>query len=158
MYYSIEPENRAEFIAALRSLADFLDSNPAIPVPLFGARITLCADSFDNGGKAQVDHLARLLSGTITDDTADGGHYQATRQFGSLAYEAFAIPDAATARYEAERTYRGCVTPDSGPGAVPQQICCAACPDGEQCESCREAQESGNRRLTVRRTSEAAWL
>jgi hypothetical protein len=153
MYYSIEPENRTEFIAALRSLADFLDSNPAVPVPLFGDRITLCADSFDNGGKAQVDQIACLLGGAITDETATGGHYLASRQFGPLGYEAVAIPDACTARYEAEKTYRGCVAPDTDPFAFTD---CGnpGCTRQHPCDDCHEAIN----RASVRRTSEASWL
>jgi hypothetical protein len=158
MYYSTDAENRAEFIAALRAMADFLAANPAVPVPLYGDQITLCADSFEDGGKAQVDHIASVLSGTITDDTGNGGHYQANRDFGPLTYTAVAIPEACKARFDTEKTYRGYVTPDFDPDTVPQQICCEACLDSEQCESCREAQEFENRRFTVRRTNEAAWL
>src|SRR5438105_2201701 len=71
MYYSIEPENRAEFISALRDLADFLAANPAVPVPLNGDVITLHASGYEDGGRAQVDHIARLLGITPEATLAD---------------------------------------------------------------------------------------
>lgn len=165
MHYSINPDDRAEFIAALRDLADFLDRNPVVPVPLFGDRITLCADSFDNGGKAQVDHLARFLGETITDDTADGGHYLATREFGPLAYEAVAITDACTARYEAERTYWGCVTPDTNSEfdadharrIDPYSLTDCGDPDCSRQHPCDDCRGAINR-ASVRGTQDAGWL
>ena len=41
-----------------------------IPVPKTGATILLHASSADYGGRAQVDHIARLLGADINDDTA----------------------------------------------------------------------------------------
>lgn len=113
MLYSTNPKDRTEFIQSLRGLADFLAGNPAVPVPLYGEHVTLHADSYEMGGKAQVDHLARPLGTSVTDDTAHGGHYEARREFGPIAYSALAITSAYTARSEAEHTYWGCVIPDT---------------------------------------------
>ena len=116
MFYTTDPKDRAAFIASLRQLADFLALNPAAPVPLYGTEITLSADAYEDGGKAQVERIARLMSASIDDEVALGGHYRATREFGSLGYTVASIPYASTARYEAEKTYWGCITPDT-PGA-----------------------------------------
>jgi hypothetical protein len=112
MYYSNAPEERAGFIAALRQLADYLAEHPAVPVPEHGADITLHANSTEDGGRDQVTHIARLLGATITDDTATGGHYRATREFGLISYEAVSIPTSCMDRHHAFSSYRGCVTPD----------------------------------------------
>lgn len=115
MWYSTDPHDRAEFAAALRELADFLDGCATAPVPCYGDQITLHADSFEDGGKAQVDHIARILHAPITDETKNGGHYTATRYFGCIGYEVVSIPGSCTARYNAERSYWGCITPDAHP-------------------------------------------
>ena len=73
----------------------------------------LHASSADYGGRAQVDHIARLLGADISDDTAHGGHYWAVRHFGPIGYEIVAISDTAMARHRAARSYHGCVTPDT---------------------------------------------
>jgi hypothetical protein len=94
--YTTDPGAKARFTGALRELADYLDRNPAIPVPKTGATVTLHASSAGNGGRAQVDHLARLLDTGIRDETAHGGHYWTVRQFGPIGYEIAAIPDTWT--------------------------------------------------------------
>jgi hypothetical protein len=170
VYYSTDPANRAEFITALRNLADFLAANPAVPVPLNGDVIRLHASSYEDGGKAQVDQIARLLGRTVTDDTADGGHYVVTREFGPLMYVAVAIPDSRRARFDAESSYRGCVIPDRNP-ANPDGYGehkddsppVAGCPEPgcgrtQPCEGCIDAEELSDRIASVRRTQEAWWL
>jgi hypothetical protein len=87
-YYTTDPGAKARFTHALRDLADYLDRNPAIPVPKTGETITVHASS---AGRAQVDHIARLLNADIRDETAHGGHYWAVRQFGPIGYEIVAI-------------------------------------------------------------------
>ena len=111
MSYSIDPRTRDSFITDLRALADFLATHPAVPVPLHGAYVTLHATSTETGGRDQVNHIACLLGATISDDTASGGHYRASRSFGSISYDAVAIPEACTAAYHALTSYDGCVTP-----------------------------------------------
>jgi hypothetical protein len=170
MYYSTGIKDRVEFITALYDLARFLDIHPDVPVPLFGDQITLNADSFDNGGKAQVDHIARLLGAAITDDTTNGGHYRAVRQFGPLSYEAVAIPEACIARYDAEHSYRGCVTPDTPADSDlalfdedatrrtdPYSLTDCGDPDCSRQHPCDDCHAAINR-ASVRATQEAWWL
>jgi hypothetical protein len=90
-YYTTDPGAKGRFIRALRELADFLDQNMAIPVPKHGACLTLHASSADYGGRAQVDHIAKLLGAEVNDETARGGHYWAVRNFGPIGYEIVAI-------------------------------------------------------------------
>ena len=116
MYYTTNPAAKAKFVRSLRELADYLDRNPGIPVPKYGERLTLCANATENGGRTQVDHIARLLGADITDDTARGGHYWAARTFGGLlAYEIVSIPELAKANHRALMSYDGSVIPDYQP-------------------------------------------
>jgi hypothetical protein len=106
---------RQAFITGLRDLAWYLASHPAVPVPRYGTEILVCASSADDGGCAQVDHFARQLGVTPDDDLDRSGHYGAARSFGPIGYRMTAISDYAVARYHAENTYTGCVTPDPLP-------------------------------------------
>jgi hypothetical protein len=104
MFYSTDPEDRAEFIASLEKLAAFLAGNPAVPVPMYGAEITLHADSYEDGGKEQVEHIARQLCVHVFDDTPDG-HYTAYRTFGRIGYGVASIPGTAIALRNARHSY-----------------------------------------------------
>lgn len=110
--YTTDPAARARFTSALRELAGFLDQHPGVPVPSYGTSIVLHADPADTGGRDQVTRIAALLGGTVYDDTADGGHYWAARNFGPIGYQITAITEAATATFHALMTYHGAVTPD----------------------------------------------
>ena len=114
-YYSTDPGARGRFIRSLRDLADFLDRNRAIPVPKHGATILLHAAMTEDGGRAEVDRIARLMDTAVNDETARGGHYWAVRNFGPLGYEVVAITAAYQAAFDADSSYRGCVTPGPGP-------------------------------------------
>ena len=111
-YYTTDPGARARFSRALRDLADYLDRNPAIPVPTTGETITVHASSADDGGRAQVDHIAGLLHAGIRDETARGGHYWAVRNFGPLGYEIAAIASTPPAPGPAPACYQS-LTPDT---------------------------------------------
>ena len=115
-YYTTDPGAQGKFIRSLRELADYLDRHPMIPVPKTGATILLHASSADYGGRAQVDHIARLLGADITDETQNGGHYWGVRNFGVIGYEIVAITEHYTGAHDALMSYRGCVTPDPQPG------------------------------------------
>jgi hypothetical protein len=110
-FYTVDPGAKGRFIGALRELADYLDRNMTIPVPVHGASILLHASSAEDGGCAQVDRIARLLDADVNDDTAHGGHYWAARAFGPIGYEIVAITEAYSAAYDAHMSYRGNVTP-----------------------------------------------
>jgi hypothetical protein len=106
---------RQAFITGLRDLAWYLASHPAVPVPRYGTEILLSADSTDDDGCAQVDHFGRQLGVTPEDDLAQCGRYSAVRSFGPVGYRMTAISEHAMARYHAETSYTGCVTPDPLP-------------------------------------------
>ena len=67
---------RAQTIAGLRALADFLEDNPAVPVREFGEEYTVFTRRQDDATeRAEVDTIAAALGETVTDETEDGGHY-----------------------------------------------------------------------------------
>jgi hypothetical protein len=104
MFYTTDPKNRAEFIASLDLLAEFLAKNPDVPVPVHGAEITLHANLYEDGGKAQIEYIAHLLHARIFDETPDG-HCTVYRTFGRIGYGAVSIPGTAKARREARHSY-----------------------------------------------------
>ena len=106
-------EGRQAFITGLRALADYLASHPAVAIPAHGTEILLSAASADDGGCAQVDYFARQLGVPVENDLAYDGHYRAARSFGPVGYRMTAISEAAMARHHADRSYSGCVTPDT---------------------------------------------
>jgi hypothetical protein len=110
--FSTDPDARQAFINSLRALAGYLARQPGIPVPAHGTTILLHLDGADHGGRQQVDALAALMGSLVQDDTGEYGHYTTEKSFGTVAYCAVAIPDAATARYRAQDSYWGRVTPD----------------------------------------------
>ena len=87
MHYTTDPDARPGLHPGLRDLADYLDRHPRHPRPAHGATILLHAATADDGGRAQVDHIARqLLDAAVRDETARGGHYWAVRSFGPVGY------------------------------------------------------------------------
>ena len=115
MLYTTHPEARQAFTRSLRELADYIDQHRAMPVPAHGATILLHADAAEDGGRAQVDYIARLLDTEVCDEIATGGHYSAARAFGVIGYEMTSIPELARATHRALWTYHGSVTPDPVP-------------------------------------------
>jgi hypothetical protein len=111
MLYTTDSGMRARFASSLRQLADYLDTHPTVPVPELGAEITLHANSTDDGGTAQVRHIACALGATVINETANGGHYHATRRFGAVRYAVVSIPVACMAQHYALASYDGSVTP-----------------------------------------------
>jgi hypothetical protein len=112
-YYTTDPGAKGRFIRSLRDLADYLDRNPAIPVPKHGATVIMHASSAEDGGRAQVDRIAQLMNVEVNDETASGGHYWAVRSFGPIGYEIASITESYSAAHAAVMSYRGCVTPDT---------------------------------------------
>ncbi|HEV2377581.1 MAG TPA: hypothetical protein VGS19_36130 [Streptosporangiaceae bacterium] len=113
MSYSADPAHRQRFILGLRGLAEFLDANPAVPVPLHGEQITVHVNSTEEGGCFQVRQAARLLGVAVTDDTRHGGHFHADKPFGPITYRIVAIPDTCMARHRALWSYHGAVEPET---------------------------------------------
>ncbi|MFI6516982.1 hypothetical protein ACIBF1_15615 [Spirillospora sp. NPDC050679] len=116
--YTTDPRKRAEFIAALRALADFLVVTPAMPVPLYSTGISLHTRGEDDDAEfAQVDRLAALLGVQVDDDTVNGGHYTATRSFGPINLKVVAVTNAFRASYEALMSYSDNVRPERSAAA-----------------------------------------
>ena len=113
MSFTTDHGTRQAFITGLRTLADYLDEYPTVPVPTYGTDIHLCANSTDDGGCAQVAQFARQLGITPPATISSSGHYEAARRFGPVGYRMLAISDAAMARHYAADSYYGCVTPDT---------------------------------------------
>jgi hypothetical protein len=89
MTYS-DPTERAELIGGFRALADYLESNPAVPAPGYSAVYTFPPDGDWPAMCAEIDSIASRL-GVIACRSA-GAHYLATRSFGPVEYRAVAIP------------------------------------------------------------------
>jgi hypothetical protein len=102
-------DHRAEFIAALRDLADYLTEQPALPVPYRLTVNVFPVHGTDAEERAGVDQFAAMTGAATAEQD---GHYTATRSFGPVEYTAVAISRARMAAHHAEASYRGCVEPD----------------------------------------------
>jgi hypothetical protein len=97
---------RAQTIAGLRALADFLEDNPAVPVREFGADYTVFARCEDDATeRTEIDSIAHALGEIPTDDTEDGGHYIVSKTFGRITYSAVHVPARRRAAHEALMSY-----------------------------------------------------
>ncbi len=85
-----DPTERAALIGGLRALADYLESNPEVPTPIYSTVHTFPPDGEWTVMRAEIDAIAAPL-GVIAYRTA-GGHYVAARSFGPVEYRAVAIP------------------------------------------------------------------
>ncbi|WP_432928174.1 hypothetical protein ACQPZZ_01405 [Microbispora sp. CA-135349] len=108
-------DHRSALIAGLRALADFLDANPAVPVPYSVNVLHFPHRAPDAEMCAEVDHIAELLGTSIDPREREAGHYAASICFGPVEYRAVAILAARRAQYEAERSYEGCIQSDPVP-------------------------------------------
>ncbi len=81
---------RSAFTRGLRALADYLESNPEIPVPYWPTVHVFPAARDWAGMCAEIDAVAARLGSAAC--RAPGGHYVTTRQFGPVEYRAVAIP------------------------------------------------------------------
>jgi len=107
-------EERASLNAGLRDLADFLEKNQDVPVPLSTDVMVFSSASADDEMKEETDGIAALIGAEITDDTADAGHYTASRHFGSVEFRAVAIPASARAYYDVRAFYAENIRLDFG--------------------------------------------
>lgn len=102
-------QTRAEFTAALRELADFIDTHPDLPLPR-GAEVSPFLNGTDEEDRAEIDRVAGIL-GAQPEQTITG-HYRVRRRFGAgVAYDATAIPEQQMQDWQALTSYRGAVTP-----------------------------------------------
>ena len=81
---------QAAFIGGLRALADYLESNPAVPAPTYSHVFVFPPDGDWAAMRAEIDAIAARLG--VIAHLAGGGHYLATRSFGTVEYRAVAIP------------------------------------------------------------------
>jgi hypothetical protein len=81
---------RAALIGGLRALADYLESNPEVPAPIYSDMFTFPPDADWAAMRAEIDTIAARLG--VTGHETSGGQYVATRSFGPIEYRAVAIP------------------------------------------------------------------
>jgi len=89
MTYASSTE-RAELIRGFRGLADFLESNPELPVPIYSAVYVFPSRGDWAGMCADIDTIAEFLG--VPAGITGGGHYVAVRSFGPVEFRAVAIP------------------------------------------------------------------
>jgi hypothetical protein len=90
-----DPDQRQELITGLRAIADFLESNPAVPVPTYTDLLVFPPFDSDAEQRQEIDMIASLIdSGTET--SPYHRHYVTSRQFGPVKYRAVAIPSDET--------------------------------------------------------------
>lgn len=119
---------RSQFIAGLRALAAFLEARPGVPVPRSGCTINVFADGTDEQKFAQVDLASQTLRTRVADDRNNGGHYQAERSFGPVAYGVVAVSDERRARHKAGMSYYDAVAADPPAGQTAVPLAAAAFP------------------------------
>lgn len=88
-------DDRADYVAGLRALADFIETCTELPVPSITAT-SFHPDGDDEQSRAEVDRVAKVLKPSTT---AGGDHYSAIRWFGPVEYQAIAITADSQARY-----------------------------------------------------------
>ncbi|WP_182881654.1 hypothetical protein [Microbispora sp. H10949] len=100
------PEARAEFVAGLRRLAAFLADNPKVPVPDYGAEISIFVHGTDAQQRATVDRIAELIDAPAS----EGLHYVTARDFGPINYRAVAVSTNDMREWDALMSYHGAVS------------------------------------------------
>jgi hypothetical protein len=96
---------RARMIVGLRTLADFLEDHPELPVPEYGSEVTVYPDGTEAEQRAEIDRIAAILGVNPTDNTGRDGHYTAETTFGRITYRAVYIPSRVWARHHARNSY-----------------------------------------------------
>jgi hypothetical protein len=97
------PEDRAQIIADLRTLLDFLEAHPDVPIDPFSARISFCVREKDDAdGTAAVEAVAKSLGVEVDRDA----HVTAERVFGCATYRVFYNPRELTWRFGSPEAVR----------------------------------------------------
>ncbi len=89
--YYASADERARLIAGFRALADFLQDHPHVPAPRWADVMTFPPDATDEEMRAEINQIAARIGAEVTDRTAEGGHYTASRRFGPVEYRAVAL-------------------------------------------------------------------
>ena len=100
---------REAFVNGLHALASYLDAHPDVPIPVYGTQILVGLREVEDGGDTDVMNAASALRGRFA--CTETGGCETWRAFGPVAYKVFALSRDSIARYRAETTYRGCITP-----------------------------------------------
>lgn len=103
---------RTEIVAGLRALADFLETNPAVPIPRHGHTFGVSTSGSDEQRLAQVKFASLTIGEETTDNTQSEGHYWTQRRFGPVSYRIAAVSTAAMRRWQEAASRR-----DAQPGA-----------------------------------------
>jgi hypothetical protein len=82
---------RQALISGLRALADFLESNPDVPVPEYTDVLVFPSSASDAGKRREIDVIASRI-GSVAESFSSYRHYQTSRRFGPVEYRAVAIP------------------------------------------------------------------
>lgn len=136
----MEPEERAEILADLHRLADFLAEHPGLPVPRYGLAISVHAGTdtgTGDGDPAEVDSAAAIL-GTEPVDGPDGRR-KVRHQVGNWTYEVLHIPAEAMADHEARmQAYRAFAPGEPAAADVEPETCrrCAVALVDGKCPEC----------------------
>jgi len=97
---------RTQTISGLRQLADFLETNPAVPVDTYGYTLNQFTDRHpDETCRTHVTAVADLLGVTPLDETDSGGHLYASRTFGRITYQICHIPQRNREEFQARSSY-----------------------------------------------------
>jgi len=89
---------RTAFTSGLRGLADYLESNPEIPAPIYSTVYVFPSDGGWPGMCADVEVTAARMG--VACGLTIGGHYVATRDFGPVEYRVVAIPPKSSSTSE----------------------------------------------------------
>lgn len=81
-------DRRMQQIADLRSLVDFFEAHPDLPIGNDGIGRVCIDGEEDDAGMAQLQQIADILGAKVR-LSAGGGSYEVCRQFGALTYRAF---------------------------------------------------------------------
>lgn len=112
-----ETDRRTRVIADLRSLADYLETHPQVPVPRLGYVRMSVHPLYDTDAAteaeaiAEVERVAALLHIPIT---VENGHHVATMEFGTVSYDLTVVTDEAHVRSQARRSYENAIVLDQG--------------------------------------------
>jgi hypothetical protein len=86
-------------VAGLRALANFLEANPAVPIPRNGLEFGVATSGSDEQKRSQVK-FAGLAIGEDVTDNAEGTHSSVRRRFGPVSYHIFAVSGAHLQRFQ----------------------------------------------------------
>jgi hypothetical protein len=104
--------DRLALANSLRDLADFIDTNPDIPVPCGPVSVHYISLGSDEEIRADIDRIAAYLGTSIDPADLAAGHYATSISFGKVTYRAVGILAHARAQHEANLSYHGCIAPD----------------------------------------------